>query len=300
MSLQDKYIETNEIDIFQDIEWGQSFEKNSIEQPDIPDYGEPSLDTPSKLSLDPYFLTAPTYSMDLTQYANFQFVYPQLGAADHFLINSLLLELPTGQLANPINSSPPNSPLNRLNISSLNSPLSPSPSVLPSEQNASNPRCGTAGSERSTQECMPKKATNGRLYAYKALDFIPASWDIFAYNSFGELGPGRTYSHKRWCDTCITTHSTVGVRHTTRSSAGLPCGSSRLRKIPLLDTAIPKQVFAGLKIASTLTSSKREIFKWPLMSLLNKFQISTQSTTRDMSIYAAWRGKWIFLCYART
>lgn len=70
---------------------------------------------------------------------------------------------------------------------------------------------------------MPKKATNGRLYAYKALDFIPASWDIFAYNSFGELEPGRTYSHKRWCDTCITTHSTVGVRHTTRSSAGLPC-----------------------------------------------------------------------------
>lgn len=58
MSFQDNYIETNEIDLFQDIEWGQSFEKNPIEQPDIPDYGEPSLDTPPKLSSDPCFLTA--------------------------------------------------------------------------------------------------------------------------------------------------------------------------------------------------------------------------------------------------
>lgn len=203
-------------------------------------------------------------------------------------------------MANPINSSPPNSPLNRLHIYSPTSPLSPSPSVLPSEQSASNPRRGTSGSERSTQESMHKKATNSRSYAYKALDFIPASWDIFAYNSFGELEPGRTYSYKRWCDTCITTHSTVWVRHTTRSSAGLPCGSSGLRKIPHLDTAILKQVFAGMKIASTLTSSKREIFGWPFISLLNTFQISTQSTTWDMCIYAAWRGKWISLYYART
>lgn len=136
---------------------------------------------------------------------------------------------------------------------------------------------------------MPKKAPNSCLYAYKALDFIPASWDIFAYNSFGELESGRTYSHKRWCDTCITSHSTVWVRHTTRSSAGLTLWVQQTPQDSALGHGYSKAAFAGLKIASTLTSSKREIFEWPLMSLLNTFQISTQSTARDMCIYAAWR-----------
>lgn len=64
--------------------------------------------------------------------------------------------------------------------------------------------------------------------------------------------------HNRWCDTYIITCSTVWMRQTTRSLADSPCGSGGLRKIPLLDTAIPKQVFAGLKIVSTLKSSKWE------------------------------------------
>lgn len=122
-----------------------------------------------------FFLTAPTYPMNLTQHDNFEFVCPQLGAADDFLINSLLFELPTAPLANSTNSRPINSPLNRLNIISPTSPLSPLPSDLPSEQSAHDLRRRTAGSERSTQESMPKKATSGRSYAYKALDFIPAS-----------------------------------------------------------------------------------------------------------------------------
>lgn len=66
---------------------------------------------------------------------------------------------------------------------------------------------------------MPRKATNSRLYAYKALDFIPISWDIFAYNSFGELESGRTYSHKRWCDTCITSGLTLWIQRTPQDSA---------------------------------------------------------------------------------
>lgn len=85
-----------------------------------------------------------------------------------------------------------NTPIGQPDI--LISPLSPSPSDLPSEQSASNLRHRTAGSKRSTQENTPKGAINSYFNAYKALDSIPASWDIFAYNSFGELEPGRTYS----------------------------------------------------------------------------------------------------------
>lgn len=60
MSFQDKYIETNEIDIFKAIEWGQSFEKNPIEQPDIPDYGERAITWyTTQVVLGPVFFDGP-------------------------------------------------------------------------------------------------------------------------------------------------------------------------------------------------------------------------------------------------
>lgn len=49
---------------------------------------------------------------------------------------------------------------------------------------------------------------------------------------------------------------------------GLTLWIQRAPQDSALGHGYPKAAFAGLKIVSTLTSSKREIFEWPLMSFI--------------------------------
>lgn len=199
MAFQDIYTKANEAGIFQDIEWGQSFGNTFIdEQPDLLEHEEPSLYT-SQFSSGPYFLTTPV-DPDLIQY---DIGHPPPGAVDDLWNSSYTFEGPAAPPANPIYSSPPSSPprspssgpasspLTGLNISN---PLSPPYSLLPTEQTTPIHELYTAGTERSVQGNRPKKATKSHSYGYKPLDIAPASWDIFLYNSLGELEPGRTYS----------------------------------------------------------------------------------------------------------
>ena len=189
MAFPDIYPQTKKTNIYQDMEWGQSFDNDLIGQADILDNEYPSLYT-TQLSSIPYFLTGPIYPDDLTQYHNLGFGDLQPETLEAFLNNAYTSEYPTAPPTNAINSSPPNSALTHLHISSPTSSLNPPPSVLPSQKSAPIPKRHAAGSKRSTLE----KATKSRSYAYKPLDIAPASWDIFVYTSFGELEPGRTYS----------------------------------------------------------------------------------------------------------
>lgn len=172
MNFQEIYTETNEKNMFQDIdwkefnsfqdfEWQQNLENILPEQLDLMEYEEPSIYN-NQMPSDVYFSTAPRYTRDQAQYDEFVF------------------DQQAGPTYSSLPSSPPSSPLTRLNIST------PPWSVLPTEQ--------TPSARGSTQENGPKKATKSCEYAYKPLEIAPASWDIFEYNSFGELEPGRAYS----------------------------------------------------------------------------------------------------------
>lgn len=162
-------INWHEFDSFQEFKWQQNLENITPEQQlDLMENDEPSIYN-NRMPSGPYFSTAPVYTHDQDQYDEFAFDQ-QAGP----IYNSL----PSGPLC-----SPPSRQLTRLNIS--NTPRS----VLPTETEQ------TPSSARgSTQEIGPKKATESYEYAYKPLEIAPASWDIFEYNKFGELEPGRTYS----------------------------------------------------------------------------------------------------------
>ena len=179
--------------MFQDVEWGLTLDNSLIGPPDIQEYEEPSGYI-SQLSSSPYFSRAPVYLRDVAQYDSFAFGDPQPGAAEDFLNSSFTLQSTTAPLASPKYSSPPCSPLTRLTINTPSSPLSPPPSVLPTQQTAPVPGRRAADPERSAQDKMPKKAPKTRSYTYKPLYIAPGNWDIFGYNSFGELEAGRTYS----------------------------------------------------------------------------------------------------------
>lgn len=86
MSPQDIYTDTNETNLFQDIDWGQSLD-NTL-------YEDPSLYT-TQLYSSPDFLTAPTYQSDLIQYYNFAFGDPQRETPNDFLKNSFTFECST-------------------------------------------------------------------------------------------------------------------------------------------------------------------------------------------------------------
>lgn len=161
MNFPEIYTETNEknifrdidwqgINSFQDFEWQQNLQNILSEQLDLMEYEDPSIHN-NQIPSDAKFLTAPVF--------------------DEFVFD---------KQAGPTYSSPRSSPLTCLNIST------PPRSVLPTEQ--------TPSTRGSTQENGPKKATKSCESAYKPLEIAPASWDIFEYNSFGELEPGRAYS----------------------------------------------------------------------------------------------------------
>lgn len=177
MNFEEIYTETNEESIFQDINWHefdsfQDFEwqqnlENILpeqllpEQPDLMENEEPSIYN-NLMPSGAYFSTAPVYKPDETQYDDFVF------------------DQQAGPTCSSLPSSPPSSQLTRLNISNLPR------KILPTEQ--------TPSARGSTEESGPNKATKSCEYAYKPLENAPASWDIFEYNGFGELEPGRAYS----------------------------------------------------------------------------------------------------------
>ena len=163
-------INWHEFDSFQEFEWQQNLENILPEQQlDLmQENDEPSIYN-NQMPSGPYFSTAPLYTHDQDQYDEFSFDQ-QAGPS--------YSSLPSG----PAPCSPPSSQLTRLNIST-----SPRSVLPPTEQTPSSARS-------STQEIGPKKATESYEYAYKPLEFSPASWHIFEYNKFGELEPGRAYS----------------------------------------------------------------------------------------------------------
>lgn len=189
MNFEEIYTETNnemddifqdinwdEFDSFQEFEWQQNLENILLpgQQLDLMENDVPSIYNNQMPPSGPYFSTAPTapvYTHDQDQYDEFAFDQ-QAGPT----YSSLPSSLP---------SSPPSSQLTRLNI--CTSPRS----VLPTAE-----QTPSASARGSTQEIGPKKATESceLEYAYKPLEIAPASWDIFEYNKFGELEPGRTYS----------------------------------------------------------------------------------------------------------
>ena len=188
MSFQELYTETNQdsmfqdmnlhdINLFQNFEWQQKLHNTLTGQPGLLGYEKPSLYS-NQMPSGTYFSTAPGYSSDLAQYNNFIVDYHQPGAGDDFLNSISTFECPTTPQAS--------SPLTCLNISTPGSLLNPPRSVLPTER--------TPSARGSTQENGLKNATKSCAYTYNPLELAPASWDIFEYNSFGELELDRKYS----------------------------------------------------------------------------------------------------------
>lgn len=168
MPFQEIYAQATDVGIF------EGFDNLFIEQQDAIGYEEPSLCT-AQSSYSPYFSTAQVCP-DLAQYNDFEFGYPQYGAVDELWNSSFTFECPPAPPADPEISSPLISPLTSLTISTPSSLPSPKTSILPTERQRS------------------ENCTNSHSYGYKPLPIAPTSWDIFEYNRFGELEPGRTYS----------------------------------------------------------------------------------------------------------
>lgn len=168
MPFQEIYAQATDVGIF------EGFDNLFIEQQDAIGYEEPSLCT-AQSSYSPYFSTAQVCP-DLAQYNDFEFGYPQYGAVDELWNSSFTFECPPAPPADPEISSPLISPLTSLTVGTPSSLPSPKTSILPTE------------GQRS------ENCTNSHSYGYKPLPIAPTSWDIFEYNRFGELEPGRTYS----------------------------------------------------------------------------------------------------------
>lgn len=170
MSFPEIYAQATDAGVFEDIGWEQGFDNIYIEQQDVHGYEEPSICT-TQSSCNSYFPTAPVFP-DLAQYNGFEFGYPQYGAVDELWNKSFTFKCPPAPPADPKFSSPLISPLTRLTIGTPSSLPSHESSILPTEQSAHT----------------------SKRYGYKPLHIAPTSWDIFQYNRFGELEPGRTYS----------------------------------------------------------------------------------------------------------
>lgn len=152
--------------MYRDLESQQKLENILTEQPDLMKYEEPSIYN-NQMPSRAHFSTTSVYTSDLAQYDGFVFEYPQPGAAEHFMDSFFTLVFPTARQAGPTHSSPPSSPLTRLNISTPSSLLAPPRNVLPTEQ--------TPSARGSTQENGPREATKCCTYAYKPLDITPTS-----------------------------------------------------------------------------------------------------------------------------
>lgn len=175
MSFQDIYAEATEAGIFDNIYGEHSLGNTVIEQPKVLEYGEPSLYS-TQLSTNPYFLKAPV-CFNLAKGDGIPFKYPPPTPVDEL---SITFESPSAQSRLKSTGSPA-SHLKSLAKNSARGLLSPPPRTFPTK-------------EVGIQGKKPKKVTFCRSYGYQPLFVTPTSWDIFEYNSFGELQPGRTYS----------------------------------------------------------------------------------------------------------
>lgn len=193
---QEMDTETNEKSIFQDTDWNKInfFEDFGWQQQNLKNNLTEQSD---QMRSSAYLSTGPAYTGDPAQYDECVFDVPQPGAADGVLNSVFMSELPTAPQAGPTYTGGPSSPPTCLNITT-SSQLAPPWSVFPTEQTSSSPlirqNISTANNQLVLVRGKPKKHIEGCTYTYESLDTAPASWDIFEYNSFGELEPGRTYS----------------------------------------------------------------------------------------------------------
>lgn len=177
MSFEDIVVEATEAGIFENIYGKQSVDNTNIEQPDVLEYEEPSIYS-SQFSASPHFVEVPVCPA-LAECDDFSFGYLQPGAVDELWNRTFT----STAASRPASTSPPTSQLTSLAPNYPRSSLSPPTSIFPMGQ------IGIQGKK-------PQKGTNCHSYDYKPLNIAPTSWDIFEYNCFGELNPGRTYSVK--------------------------------------------------------------------------------------------------------
>lgn len=182
MSFSDIYAEAIEAGIFDNIYGEQSLDNTVIENPDALEYEEPSFYS-SQSSTSPYFLKAPICS-DLAKGEDFSFGDLQPTPVDRLrntlCDRSITFESPV-TLSRSTSTSSATRRLKSLAKNSRRSLLSP-------------PQRNFITKQDDIQRKKPKKETFYRSYGYQPLYIALSSWDIFEYNSFGELNPGRTYS----------------------------------------------------------------------------------------------------------
>ena len=185
MPFQNIYAEATEAGIFDNIygeQSQQSLANTVIEQSKVLEYGGPSLCS-AQLSTSPYYQKAPV-SSNPAKGDGFSFQYPPPTPVDELPTRfgdiSITYESPGAQSRLKSTRSP-DSHLKSLAKNSARNQLSPPPRNLPTK------KVGTRGKK-------PNKGTFCRAYGYQPLFVTPTSWDIFEYNSFGELKPGQTYS----------------------------------------------------------------------------------------------------------
>lgn len=187
MPIPDIYAEATKAGIFDSIYWEQSFDNTVIKQPNGQEDDEPSLYS-AQLS-SPYFLKA-ALSSDPTKGGDFSFQYLPSTTPVEELCNGLCARSITFDNSPIAQSRPPSSryPTSQLKRPATNSsrniwsPPAP-PRISPTKQ------VGIQGGKKPG-----KKVKFYRSSDYDPLYVAPASWDIFEYNSFGELSPGRTYT----------------------------------------------------------------------------------------------------------
>lgn len=175
MSFKDIFVEATEAGIFENTYGEQRFDNTNIEQPDVLEYEEPSAYS-SQWSASPYPVEMPVCPAQ-DECDEFSFGYLQPGTVGELWNRPFTSTAPS----RPASTNPPTSQAISLASNYPQSSLSPPTTVSPMEQ------IGIQG-EKS------QKGINCHSYDYKPLYIAPASWDIFEYNGFGELNPGRTYS----------------------------------------------------------------------------------------------------------
>ena len=185
MSIPDIYAEATEAGIFDNIYGEQSFENTVIEQPNALEYDEPSIYT-TQFSTSPYYLKAPVCS-DNTEGEDFSYKYLQPSApvdelGTRLCDKSITFDNSPIAKSRAISTRSPTSKLKRPATNSARSIFSPPPRIPRTKQ------VGIQGKKPG------KKVTFFRSNGYDPLYVAPFNWDIFEYNSFGELSPGRTYT----------------------------------------------------------------------------------------------------------
>lgn len=177
MSFRDSYARANK-------NWEQSFENGVDELSNVLEYEAPLFNT-NQMSSSPYPLTL-LVNPDQAQY--------ECGYSQPYENSLYTFEYQIPPPSDPNYANPQKIPLTCLAITTPTSLPNPTPSNYSKEQAAPVLAPCTPGPESIVQREKPKQSPYNRTYSYKPLNIAPANWDIFAYNNFGELEPGKTYS----------------------------------------------------------------------------------------------------------